>query len=72
VKFRDGAPEGIGCILGRNALNRSYVTGYGARASHRYYSRWYTSQLDPTLALSYRPARSPAGSSSSAQCPLGC
>jgi Glycosyl hydrolase family 9 len=39
VKFRDGAPEGIGCILGRNALNRSYVTGYGARASHRYYSR---------------------------------
>ena len=36
-------------ILGRNALNQSYVTGYGEVASQNQHSRWYAHQLDPDL-----------------------
>ena len=36
-------------ILGRNALNQSYVTGYGEKASQNQHSRWYAHQLDPKL-----------------------
>jgi endoglucanase len=48
-RFRDGVLTGINYILGRNALNQSYVTGYGTVASQNQHSRWYANQLNPDL-----------------------
>jgi endoglucanase len=48
-KYRDGAVQGMDYILGRNALNMSYVTGYGEVNSHNQHSRWYAHELDPNL-----------------------
>jgi endoglucanase len=48
-RYRDGVIEGMDYILGRNALNISYVTGYGEVSSHNQHSRWYAHQLDPAL-----------------------
>ncbi|MEU1406581.1 glycoside hydrolase family 9 protein [Streptomyces sp. NPDC005728] len=49
ARYRDGALGSMDYILGRNALNISYVTGYGEVASHRQHSRWYARELDPNL-----------------------
>ncbi|MBT2411170.1 glycoside hydrolase family 9 protein [Streptomyces sp. ISL-12] len=49
AKYRDGALESMDYILGRNALNISYVTGYGEASAHHQHSRWYARQLDPAL-----------------------
>ncbi|GGL63743.1 endoglucanase [Streptomyces fumigatiscleroticus] len=49
AKYRDGAVETMDYVLGRNALNISYVTGYGEVAAHNQHSRWYAHQLDPQL-----------------------
>ncbi|HEY9524703.1 MAG TPA: glycoside hydrolase family 9 protein [Thermopolyspora sp.] len=48
-KYRDGVLEGIDYLLGRNALNQSYVTGYGEVASHNQHSRWYAHELNTDL-----------------------
>jgi len=48
-ELRDGVLEGLDYLLGRNALNRSYVTGYGEVAPRNQHSRWYAHQLDPAL-----------------------
>ncbi|CAL9343999.1 Cellulase 1 [Streptomyces sp. enrichment culture] len=48
-KYRDGAVQSMDYVLGRNALNISYVTGYGEVSSHNQHSRWYARQLDPEL-----------------------
>lgn len=48
-RYRDGAVQSMDYLLGRNALNISYVTGYGEVASHRQHSRWYARELDPNL-----------------------
>ncbi|MEV8513664.1 glycoside hydrolase family 9 protein [Dactylosporangium sp. NPDC051484] len=48
-RYRDGVVSGMDYILGRNALNQSYVTGYGEKASKNQHSRWYAHQLDPKL-----------------------
>ncbi|MFG2793291.1 glycoside hydrolase family 9 protein [Streptomyces sp. NPDC048419] len=48
-KYRDGAVQSMDYILGRNALNISYVTGYGEVNSHNEHSRWYAHELDPNL-----------------------
>ncbi|TDQ54464.1 glycoside hydrolase family 9 protein [Actinorugispora endophytica] len=48
-RYRDGVLEGMDYVLGRNALNQSYVTGYGENASRNQHSRWYADQLDPGL-----------------------
>jgi len=48
-KYRDGAVQGMDYVLGRNALNISYVTGYGEVNSHNQHSRWYAHELDPNL-----------------------
>jgi endoglucanase len=48
-KYRDAVIEGVGYIFGRNALNRSYVTGYGKVFSKNQHSRWFAHQLDPDL-----------------------
>ncbi|WP_432136407.1 glycoside hydrolase family 9 protein [Streptomyces sp. bgisy154] len=47
-KYRDGAVQSMDYILGRNALNTSYVTGYGEVNSHNQHARWYAHQLDPS------------------------
>ncbi|WP_326825445.1 glycoside hydrolase family 9 protein [Streptosporangium sp. NBC_01756] len=49
ARYRDGVVETMDYILGRNALNQSYVTGYGEVASRNQHSRWYSHQLDPAL-----------------------
>jgi endoglucanase len=49
TKYRDGALQSMDYILGRNALNMSYVTGYGEVNAHNQHSRWYARQLDPNL-----------------------
>ncbi|WP_432989321.1 glycoside hydrolase family 9 protein [Dactylosporangium sp. CA-233914] len=48
-RYRDGVLEGLDFILGRNALNQSYVTGYGSHFSHNQHSRMYAHELDPNL-----------------------
>ncbi|MBM2616441.1 glycoside hydrolase family 9 protein [Actinoplanes sp. LDG1-06] len=48
-KYRDGVLTGLDYMFGRNALNMSYVTGYGEVSSHNQHSRWYAKQLDPAL-----------------------
>lgn len=47
--YRDGAIEAMDHILGRNALEQSYVTGYGTTFSQNQHSRWLAAQLDPAL-----------------------
>ncbi|CAL9661278.1 Cellulase 1 [Streptomyces sp. enrichment culture] len=49
AKYRDGAVQTMDYVLGRNALNISYVTGYGEANAHNQHSRWYARQLDPAL-----------------------
>ena len=49
ARYRDGALQSMDYILGRNALNMSYVTGYGEVNSHNEHSRWYAHELDPGL-----------------------
>ncbi|WIM99187.1 glycoside hydrolase family 9 protein [Actinoplanes oblitus] len=69
AKYRDGVLTGLDYLLGRNALNRSYVTGYGEVSAQNEHSRWYAAQLDP--ALPHPPAGSLAGGpNSSIQDPL--
>nr|WP_260827166.1 glycoside hydrolase family 9 protein [Streptomyces sp. 15-116A]MCT7353540.1 glycoside hydrolase family 9 protein [Streptomyces sp. 15-116A] len=49
TKYRDGALQSMDYIFGRNALNISYVTGYGDVDARNQHSRWYARQLDPNL-----------------------
>jgi endoglucanase len=58
-KYRTGVLQGMDYLLGRNALNQSYVTGYGDKASQNQHSRWYSHQLNP--ALPHPPVGSLAG-----------
>lgn len=48
-EYRDAVLEGLDFILGRNALDRSFVVGYGTRSSRNLHSRMYGAQLDPLL-----------------------
>jgi endoglucanase len=48
-RYRDGVVRGMDYLLGRNALNHSYITGYGETDAHNQHSRWYANQLDPDL-----------------------
>ncbi len=47
--YRDGALRSMDYILGRNALNISYVTGYGDVYAKNQHSRWYAHQVDASL-----------------------
>ena len=62
-RYRNGAVEAMDYLLGRNALNQSYVTGWGEKASKNQHSRIYGNQLDP--ALPNPPAGSLAGGANS-------
>jgi endoglucanase len=48
-RYRDAALQGVDYILGRNALNHSYVTGYGTVSSQNQHTRIYAHELDPKL-----------------------
>jgi endoglucanase len=48
-RYQDGALQGLDYIFGRNALNHSYVTGYGEKSSQNQHSRIYGHELDPNL-----------------------
>ncbi|WP_112236541.1 glycoside hydrolase family 9 protein [Kribbella monticola] len=48
-KYRAAALEAMDYLLGRNAINQSYVTGYGERASHNQHHRFWAHSLDPSL-----------------------
>ncbi|WP_422774706.1 glycoside hydrolase family 9 protein [Plantactinospora sp. WMMC1484] len=47
--YRDGAVQGMDYIFGRNALNQSYVTGWGEKASENQHSRIFGNQYDESL-----------------------
>lgn len=63
-RYRDGVLKGFDYLLGRNALNQSYVTGYGEVASHNQHSRIFGHELN--LDLPNPPAGSLAGGPNSA------
>ncbi|WP_432520857.1 glycoside hydrolase family 9 protein [Kineococcus sp. SYSU DK006] len=48
-EYRDGVVRSMDYLFGRNALNNSYVTGYGDVYSRNQHSRMYAHQLDPSL-----------------------
>ncbi|MET0423837.1 MAG: glycoside hydrolase family 9 protein [Actinoplanes sp.] len=58
-RYRDGVLTGLDFLFGRNALNISYVTGYGEVNAQNQHSRWYAHQLD--AALPHPPAGTLAG-----------
>lgn len=49
LPFLNGVREGMDYIFGRNAMNMSYVTGYGSVFAHNQHSRWYAHQADGAL-----------------------
>ena len=65
--YRDSALEGIDYVLGRNAINNSYVTGYGSYFSENMHSRWYASgdRLPP-----FPPGKVAGGPNSGIQDPV--
>ncbi|MET9856510.1 glycoside hydrolase family 9 protein [Streptomyces sp. NPDC006450] len=58
-RYRDGALESLDYLLGRNALDVSYVTGYGDRYSANQHHRFWAHQNDASLP--HPPAGSFAG-----------
>ncbi|MFI2735469.1 glycoside hydrolase family 9 protein [Streptomyces sp. NPDC018711] len=58
-RYRAGALEAMDYLLGRNALGRSYVTGYGETSSQNQHHRFWAHQLDASLP--HPPAGSLAG-----------
>ncbi|HEX6683557.1 MAG TPA: glycoside hydrolase family 9 protein [Candidatus Limnocylindrales bacterium] len=68
-RFTQGVARGMDYILGRNALNISYVTGYGTVSSQNQHSRWYAHQLNPDLPHP-PPGALAGGPNSSIQDPL--
>ncbi|MDH6466206.1 endoglucanase [Micromonospora sp. A200] len=54
--YRDGAVQATDYLLGRNALNMSYVTGWGEQHARNQHSRIFGHQLNPDLP------KPPAGS----------
>jgi endoglucanase len=68
-RFADGVVAGVDYLLGRNALNMSYVTGYGEVNSHNQHSRWYSHELNPALPNPPRGSLA-GGPNSSIQDPL--
>ncbi|MER6212264.1 glycoside hydrolase family 9 protein [Streptomyces sp. NPDC001642] len=62
--YRSAVLESMDYLLGRNALNQSFVTGYGTQASHNQHNRIWAHQIDPNLPNP--PAGSLAGGPDSA------
>ncbi|MEU8620529.1 glycoside hydrolase family 9 protein [Streptomyces sp. NPDC048623] len=63
ARYRTGALEAMDYLLGRNALDRSYVTGYGETSAQNQHHRFWAHQLDASLP--HPPAGSLAGGANS-------
>lgn len=48
-RYRDAVLESMDYLLGRNALNQSYISGYGERAAKNQHHRHWAHQLLPSL-----------------------
>ncbi|MBR1392692.1 MAG: glycoside hydrolase family 9 protein [Ruminococcus sp.] len=48
-KYLDGAVGGLDYLLGRNALDQSYVTGYGTHTTEYPHHRFWSYQIDQTF-----------------------
>ena len=48
-KYMDGVISGMDYLLGRNAMDNSYVTGYGANAIKNPHHRYWANQIDETF-----------------------
>lgn len=48
-KYADGVLRSADYLFGRNALNISYVTGWGTTYADNQHSRWYSASLDRRL-----------------------
>ena len=48
-RFRDGVVHAMDYVLGRNPLDRSFVTGYGARPVENPHHRFWAHSLDPAF-----------------------
>lgn len=48
-KYRDAVVDSVDFILGRNPLDRSFVSGYGARPMQNPHHRFWAHSLDPKL-----------------------
>lgn len=59
VKYANAVIESMDYLLGRNALNQSYITGYGSKYSQNQHSRWFAAQANP--AFPHPPVGSLAG-----------
>ncbi|GIG55138.1 glycoside hydrolase family 9 protein [Demequina activiva] len=57
--YADAVVESMDYLLGRNALNWSYITDYGEVTSQNQHSRWFANQLN--AALPNPPSGSVAG-----------
>lgn len=44
--YTDGALQGLDYLLGRNAMDYSYVTGYGSHTTENPHHRWWSNQID--------------------------
>ncbi|KAK0351422.1 hypothetical protein LTR94_025005, partial [Friedmanniomyces endolithicus] len=49
--FRNGVIQAMDYVLGRNPLDRSYVSGYGARPMQNPHHRFWAHQADPSFPL---------------------
>lgn len=48
-KYTDGALAGMDYLLGRNAMDYSYVTGYGTHTTENPHHRWWSNQIDESF-----------------------
>ncbi len=48
-RYRNGVTDALDYVLGRNPLDQSYVSGYGARPLRNPHHRFWARQLDPSL-----------------------
>jgi endoglucanase len=67
--YRAAALESLDYLLGRNAINQSYVTGYGERASDNQHHRFWAHSLNPALPSPY-PGSMAGGPNSHLQDPV--
>jgi len=67
--YRSAALESLDYLLGRNAINQSYVTGYGERNSHNQHHRFWAHSLNPALPSPY-PGSLAGGPNSGLQDPV--
>lgn len=67
--YRDAVLESMDYLLGRNAMNQSFISGYGERSSHNQHHRHWAHQIDPSLPSPPRGAMA-GGPNSGLQDPM--